>query len=247
MNMAKKQVVSESVDYSRQTSVVDLEKYSKIRIDVVGAGATGSKIVLDLAKHGFRNIHVYDFDKVELHNVPNQVYGPKDVGLSKVEALQEIVLRLCGIKITAHLEKYTGNEEEYGEVVFLAVDTMSERKNIFTNINQKIGLELIIETRTGVYEGRVYSITPNTSRKKYLESMYSDDVAVQTACGGQIMIGATSSVVAGMSVWCFLEWLQGTTKPPSELIFSLVGERIMSQSSWSEDIVYSQTNGDTNG
>lgn len=235
--MAKKQVVSENVDYTRQASIVDLEKYSKIRIDVVGAGATGSKIVLDLAKHGFRNIHVYDFDKVEVHNVPNQVYGPKDVGSNKVEALHELVMRLCGIKITPHTERYTGNEEDYGEAVFLAVDTMSERKSIFDNISRKIGLEIVIETRTGIYEGRVYSITPNTSRKKYMESMYSDDVAAQTACGGQIMIGATSSVVAGMAVWCFLEWLRGTTKPPSELIFSLVGERILSQSSWPEDIM----------
>ena len=54
------------------------------KITIIGVGCTGSFITLNLAKLGFNNINIIDFDKVEEENIPNQFYREKDIGKPKV-------------------------------------------------------------------------------------------------------------------------------------------------------------------
>ncbi|MFK4996526.1 ThiF family adenylyltransferase, partial [Klebsiella pneumoniae] len=48
----------------------------------------GSNLVESLARQGYTQIKVVDFDRVETHNINNQVYTEQDVGGLKVKALQ---------------------------------------------------------------------------------------------------------------------------------------------------------------
>ena len=78
------------MDFTRQNRILNPDEcYSNIHI--IGAGSTGSFIALNLAKMGMKNIIVYDFDKVEEPNIPNQFYRIKDVGKYKVTALKQII------------------------------------------------------------------------------------------------------------------------------------------------------------
>lgn len=56
-------------------------------ITVVGAGGLGSPTVIGLAKTGFKRIRVVDFDGVEEHNLPTQMFTGADVGMNKADAL----------------------------------------------------------------------------------------------------------------------------------------------------------------
>jgi molybdopterin/thiamine biosynthesis adenylyltransferase len=58
------------------------------RVAVVGAGAVGNEVVKNLALLGAGAIDVFDFDRVELHNLTRAVFlRESDVGLPKASAL----------------------------------------------------------------------------------------------------------------------------------------------------------------
>src|SRR5215813_5940026 len=93
-----------NVDITRHVEVFSRDAFGNKRIDVIGAGATGSRIVLSLAKLGLENIHVWDFDTVEGHNIANQAYGMGDIGKLKVDALHDLVKAQTGLSIHKHAE-----------------------------------------------------------------------------------------------------------------------------------------------
>jgi molybdopterin/thiamine biosynthesis adenylyltransferase len=68
-------------------------------IVLCGAGALGSNLADNLARHGARSLRVVDDDRVEEHNVSTQLYGEDEVGLWKVDALQDRLFRSTGIEI----------------------------------------------------------------------------------------------------------------------------------------------------
>lgn len=196
------------IDITRHVDVFAPESLANARIDIIGAGATGSRVVLSLAKLGLENIHVWDFDTVEAHNLANQVYRLGDIGRLKVEALQELVLEATGTRINIHNERVDGSQK-LGEIVFLLVDSMAARKEIWQRaVRNKIRVKLMIETRMGADSGRVYTISPMDPDQiaKYEENLYEDVEAEVSACGASISVGPTAEVVSGMAVWQLIRW-----------------------------------------
>lgn len=76
-----------------------IEKLSSYKITVCGAGALGSNLVENLSRTAFQNIKVIDKDRVELHNISTQIYGQKDVGAVKTDALKARIFRDVGTEI----------------------------------------------------------------------------------------------------------------------------------------------------
>lgn len=60
-------------------------------LTVCGAGAIGSNLVDNLARQGFKSFRVIDFDKVDKHNINNQLYHSLDAGRIKVLALEDLI------------------------------------------------------------------------------------------------------------------------------------------------------------
>ncbi len=194
----------------RHIEVFDPEQHPG-RIDIIGAGATGSKVALELAKLGLTDIHVWDDDDVAEHNIANQAYRIDHIGKPKVGALYEIIKASTGTEITIHCQKCDGSEE-FGETVFLLTDTMESRKAIFEGaIKMKMRTKLMVETRMGVDDMRVYAINPVDVAHVdgWEETLYDDDVAEVSACGASISVGATATTLAGIAVWTFIAWHTG--------------------------------------
>lgn len=212
----------------RHLSVFSPNDFGSERIDVIGAGATGSKLVLQLAKLGIRNLHVWDFDKIESHNIANQMYSMSQIGKPKVEALKDLVKESAGIELQAHNEKVDGSQA-LGGVVFLLTDTMSSRKEIWEKgIKLKLGIKLMIETRMGVDNGRVYTINPRSMVhiRGWESTLCEDKKAVASACGASVTVGPTADVLAGMAVWQFIRWYresqgQEVAGIENEVVFAL--------------------------
>lgn len=138
------------VSYARQTGFFNPEENAGLHVAVFGAGSVGSHVVYSLAKLGVRNITVYDFDTVEVHNVPNQFYKVSQVGQSKVSALAENVREFTGTSINTVAEKVT--EDSFllfpiGSLVVLAFDNIEARKLVFGKLK---GNQLtVIDIRAG--------------------------------------------------------------------------------------------------
>lgn len=201
------------------------------RIDVIGVGATGSWLVLQLAKLGIgANIHVWDKDTVADHNLANQFFGPNDVGKPKVEALAGWVSLQTGTDIVQHNDWYNG-QSQLGEVVFLLTDTMKSRKLIWEKaIRYKPLTKLMIETRMDADNGRIYTINPiDPAQVAGWEAAWYDDPPVNpSVCGARITVGSTANMLASYATWQFMRWFaisQGTApegdKLEQEIFFGL--------------------------
>lgn len=197
-----------SIDPLRHLTVFSPHAFDKRRVDIIGAGATGSRIVLSLAKLGVENIHVWDFDQIEEHNIANQAFSLLDVGKFKVDALAEVVLAATGTKITVHNERVDGTQQ-LGEIVFLLTDTMNSRKEIWDKaLKFKLQTKLLIETRMGADSGRIYTVNPNKPGhiKKYEQTLYTDNEAEVSACGASVSVGPTAEIISGLAVWQMIRW-----------------------------------------
>ena len=190
-----------TLDVRRHLNLFDPYNFGDTPVTIIGAGATGSCLVLQLAKLGITNITVYDFDHVEEHNVPNQLFGIQDIGKSKVEALKEHVLAQTGLEIKAKEEKFThGRLKGY---VFVMVDSMTARKDIFeTSIKAKSNVKLMIEPRMGLNEGRIYNVIPTDSThcRRWEECWYPDSEAEVSACGTSQSVITTAILTASICV-----------------------------------------------
>lgn len=197
-------------DYWRQLDLFSPEKFGNKEVHIIGVGATGSWIALTLAKMGVQNIHLWDFDEVESHNLPNQCFRLKDVGRPKVDALAEVIMENTGIKAMAHNTAVTGETNLKG-IVFLLVDSMDVRKDIWTGaIKFKLAVEFMVETRMAIDNGRVYAIRPSNPGdiKTWEETLYSDEEAEESPCSNRA-ISPTVSLIASIASWKLIKWQNG--------------------------------------
>jgi molybdopterin/thiamine biosynthesis adenylyltransferase len=213
------------------------------RVDVIGAGATGSRIALQLAKLGVTNLHVWDFDIVEEHNIANQLFEMSDIGKYKIDALKSLIEKQTGIKCNIH-NAAVGKEEAAkgnapaGEAIFLLTDTMQSRKDVWEScIKMKPRIKCLIETRMGVDTGRIYCINPcSVKHAQHWEPTLSEKVTTVSACGTSVTVGATADLLSGIAVWQFVKWWatsqgkEGASPPENEVIYSTRPCAILSSS-----------------
>jgi hypothetical protein len=188
-------------DFSRQMELFDPQTFNT-PVHIIGAGATGSWVALFLAKLGIKDITVWDFDTVGEHNLPNQFFRPIDIGEPKVLALRDTVSSQTGTVLNAKNTRVTGAQRLSG-IVFMLTDTMKSRKEIWEQaIKMKPQVQLLIETRMGLSDGRIYTINPTSTDhiKEYENTFYSDEEASVSACGISQSVITTAVTIAGMAV-----------------------------------------------
>ncbi|HEY5673007.1 MAG TPA: sulfur carrier protein ThiS adenylyltransferase ThiF [Malonomonas sp.] len=77
-------------------------------IGIAGAGGLGSNIAIALARIGVGRLIIADFDLVEPSNLNRQQYFIDQIGLPKVEALRDNLIRINpGVQITSIQQKIT--------------------------------------------------------------------------------------------------------------------------------------------
>lgn len=194
-------------------------------VNVIGAGGIGSYSAFVLAKMGFSAITVWDFDTVENHNIPNQIFGPEHLGKNKAEALQTEISRLSGIEINAKQEKYVG--QPLSGIVVSAVDSMAQRQVIWDTVKYNIGVKLFVDGRMGGEEMAIYAIRPYlpSDIKFYEQFMHSDEVAHQEACTAQSIVYNTFTI-AGFIGNIVKQFIKGENYP-SETLFDMRSWKIV--------------------
>jgi len=197
-----------AVDTIRHLDVFCADKFNPKQVEVIGCGAIGSRVVLGLSKLGIEKIRVWDFDKVEEHNIANQAFGNHQIGQPKAKAIASIVKEFCGIDIEVKQEKVDGSQKLEG-VVFMCPDTMKARKEIWTRaMKLQPRVEVLLECRMGKDSCRVYCVDP-TSRKDingYEKSLYDDEETEVSACGAAISVGPTAEFTSALLQWSFIRW-----------------------------------------
>lgn len=207
------------MDYSRQLELFDNRLFNE-QVHVIGAGATGSWVVMMLAKLGVKNVHIWDFDKVEQHNIPNQCFGESDINSAKAISCVGIARTYGNMLYTCHNKVVTADTQLQG-IVFMLTDTMSSRKEIFDGaIKYKPSVKLLIETRMGLSSGRVYCINPMDMGDvaRYENTLYADDEAEVSACGASKSVVTSAMAIASQAVRCMLNWNNNIVLPNESIV-----------------------------
>jgi molybdopterin-synthase adenylyltransferase len=76
-------------------------------ITICGAGALGANITENLARMGYGNLKVIDFDRIEEHNLATQPYYKADIGGFKAKVLANSLYRAIGTKVQAETKALT--------------------------------------------------------------------------------------------------------------------------------------------
>lgn len=185
--------MNENKIFSRQ---LDLVKPSELDfpIWVIGAGGIGSWTTLALAKMGCPNLTVIDFDLVEEHNVPSQIYTPDQVKQPKVLALKDLVKQLTGTEIIPVQQKFQDwyQHENAPAVIICAVDSLETRKEIWQLIttNFPIKFDLFIDCRMGGELLRILTASPLNvyTLNQYAQSLNSETPVSQEPCTGRSIV-----------------------------------------------------------
>ena len=189
--------------YLRQWKIIDTDKIPPIGI--IGAGSIGSWVALTLAKLGAEDITVWDFDTVERHNGPNQIYRPADIGRPKVDCLVEIIGELTDTKITGINKKYDGTGKP---IVICGVDSIKIRKDIFKKyVDMNMKIKRYWDCRMGGEMTTILSLNPldPDDVKEYKKTFFSEKDAAELPCGEQ-SVGYNNGYIASFmanQVKCF--------------------------------------------
>jgi len=184
---------------TRQSDLVPLSILSE-KITIIGAGAIGGWVTLSLAKMGFEDITVYDFDHFDIVNLNSQFCRISDMGKPKVVALQELVRDFTGTAIAAKHERY--EKGIFPGIVISAVDSMSVRRNIWTNhTNKSPFTKAVIDPRMGAMDALLYVMRPMNAKDQdsYSKALYSDSEAIQERCTAKATVWA-ANLLAGLTV-----------------------------------------------
>tara|TARA_R110000787_G_scaffold200643_7_gene311632 strand:+ start:6982 stop:8070 length:1089 start_codon:yes stop_codon:yes gene_type:complete len=91
MNVSKKDIFKRQITLS-EIGEVGQQKLQNAKVLVVGCGGLGSPIAVYLASSGIGQLHLVDFDKVDVTNLHRQVfYSLEDVGHYKSECLAKFI------------------------------------------------------------------------------------------------------------------------------------------------------------
>jgi hypothetical protein len=188
--------------YKRQADIVKPNELM-FPITIIGAGGIGSWTAFALAKMGANSLTVIDFDKIEEHNIPSQMFAPEDVGRDKVSALQEIILKFTGstpIPFSGKVQEYAAAGLPFGKVVICAVDSLEERKVIWEIIRPILGaVDLYVDARMGGEQLRLLCVSPFSADSviKYSKKMEDPGTPDPTPCTARA-IGYGTGIIGHM-------------------------------------------------
>ncbi len=191
--------------YSRQSALVPEEKLAQRKVTVIGVGAIGRQVALQLAAMGVQHLQLVDDDIVEESNIASQGYFEIDLGRSKVSRTAIICVKINSKIIVDLYNKKFNDKIDFGDTVFCCVDSIETRKQIWETVDTKA--EFFCDGRMAAESLRVLTVRNASSAKHYDTTLFSQEQAFQGSCTAKSII-YSANVVAGIMVAQFAKYLR---------------------------------------
>ena len=207
------------MNISRQQGLIKVLP-TNISIAVIGCGAVGSKVCVELTKLGL-TYDVYDFDKVEAHNISNQSFNNSDIGMYKVDAIDKWVASNDGVPVSVFPKAFTKEmiKENAYQYVFMLVDDMQTRRDLVMEFFMNPNTKAVIETRMDFTEAHINTIASYKQSKTWLKGAMYENVEY-SVCGSKTSVSITSSLISSLAVMQLINLLN--KKPVKESIVFLM-------------------------
>ena len=209
--------------FMRQRDLVPQEKLAQEPVTVIGIGAIGRQVALQLASIGVRQLTLVDFDQVDETNVTTQGYRHCEVGQLKVQATRAAVLEIDPTIAVIQIEDRFRPAHRSGRVVFCCVDSISARAAIWRQAGSKV--RFWCDGRMQGEVMRVLTVADFTGREHYPQTLFAKTEAQTGSCTSRSTIYA-ASIAAGLMVHQFSRWLRGLTVDSDLVVNLLAGEML---------------------
>ena len=191
--------------YSRQQDIVPADRLAECRATVVGVGAIGRQVALQLTAMGIPWLQLTDFDVVEISNLASQGYLQDDLNKPKVEASAN----LCR-QINPDLEIHEVNDRfrrsmEIGNILFCCVDSIETRRLIWNATKDRVNL--FVDGRMSAEVLRIVTAGDITSYEHYPRTLFSADQAYTGPCTAKTTIYC-ANIAAGTMIAQFTKYLR---------------------------------------
>jgi tRNA A37 threonylcarbamoyladenosine dehydratase len=221
--------MTNSPSFLRHAAFFGPEDSGNTPLNIVGVGATGSWVAVLAAKMGWTNFVIWDKDTVESHNVPNQAYDSSHIGMLKVDALEQVLKAINPIiKVQKHSVFWTPDtDEEMSGALFIAVDSLDVRKELYQYASDQLDLDVIFETRIGFNMAVINILDPidQDAINDVISVMASDSEVEEAPCNERIITTLVSLVAANLTHYlcAYYSSFRNNTENsfPKKTVFSL--------------------------
>ncbi|XZE53588.1 ThiF family adenylyltransferase [Planctomycetaceae bacterium SH139] len=209
--------------FTPQQTLVPKDRLAELRVTIIGVGAIGRQLALQLASLGVRRLQLIDFDEVDATNVTTQGYLMGDIGMPKVQSLARH-LRLVDpeLEVELVLDRYRP-KHAVGTVAFCCVDSISARSAIWKTLGPKLSFWADGRMLGEVIRVLTVDASDPEARGRYGASLFSQQEAHVGSCTSRSTIYA-ASIAAGLMVHQFCRWLRGIELDPSLTVNLLASE-----------------------
>ena len=191
--------------FLRQRDLVSTESLAETPVSIIGVGAIGRQVALQLAALGVMQIQLIDFDCVEAHNVTNQGYRMQDVGQPKVDAAKSAIAEIDGaIKVEVVQDRFR-TRQSLGDAVFCCVDSIKSRAAIWRHLERRT--EFWADGRMMGEVMRILTASCNSSRERYGGTLFLPSEAQTGSCTSRSTI-YTANIAAALMVHQFTRWVR---------------------------------------
>lgn len=191
--------------FARQADLVPRERLENLTATVIGVGAVGRQLALQLAAIGVPRMQLFDFDHVEPTNTTTQGYGHADLGLPKVLAVQQAIEWIDPHIVVTPVPDRFRPRYEVGDVVFCCVDKIAGRTAIWRSLGGRCRFwcdgRMLGETLW------VLAASTDDERGHYTATLFPAAEAQPGRCTARSTIYA-AGLCAALMVHQFTRWLR---------------------------------------
>ena len=217
MSIPQNTVVSSDRDL-RQRDIIPPQKLAACGAVVIGVGAVGRQVALQLAATGVLHLELVDDDTVGVENLAPQAYKQADVGQLKVACTAEDCQRLnhdltpsiypvrfsrSFAKRSAAFTTAAGGGQKLA--VFCCVDSIGDRRQIWETVKSRC--HFFVDGRLSAEVIRVLASGHPIADEHYATTLFGPEQAYRGSCTAKSTV-YSASVAAGLMLTQFTRWLR---------------------------------------
>lgn len=207
--------------FSRQADIVPRERILDCKATVIGVGAIGRQVALQLTAIGVPHLQLIDFDHVEISNLATQGYLVTDMNQPKVDATATSCRQMnSDLNVEVILDRFK-RSTPVGNCVFCCVDSIVTRRLIWDAVKDKVNF--YCDGRMSAEVLRVITACDEKSRQYYPQTLFAAEQAQAGPCTAKTTIYC-ANIAAGFMLAQFTKYLRLLPVDPDIQINLLASE-----------------------
>ena len=216
----------------RQRDLVPPQQLAACHALVVGVGAVGRQVALQLAAMGVAAMDLLDHDVVAVENLAPQGYRPANLGEAKVRATGDLCRSVNPeLTLACHAEPFRRSSRRTlgclrssapQVALFCCVDSIATRQLVWESVRDR--LAFFADGRMSAEVVRVLAAGHPAADGYYSSTLFAPQPAYAGACTAKSTI-YTASIAAGLMVGQFARWLRGLP-PERDLTLNLLSSEM---------------------